>query len=51
MWSGILLAIGTLSAISGGMRHWFAVRNWLVASFRASGRGPPSAPCAAPGRP
>ena len=37
-WSGILLALGTLSAISGGMRHWMAVRNWLTAAFRASGQ-------------
>ena len=37
-WAGILLSLGTLSALSGGMRHWMAVRNWLTAAFRASGQ-------------
>jgi ABC-type multidrug transport system fused ATPase/permease subunit len=34
-WSAVLLALGTLAALAGGMRHWMAVRNWLTASFRA----------------
>ncbi len=35
-WAGVLLSLGTLSALSGGLRHWMAVRNWLTAAFRAS---------------
>lgn len=33
-WSLILLAIGLLQAVSGIMRHRFAVTNWLTAAYR-----------------
>lgn len=34
MWSAALLGIGVIQAIAGAFRHYFAVQNWLVASFR-----------------
>ncbi|MFT3874581.1 MAG: ABC transporter ATP-binding protein [Nocardioides sp.] len=33
-WSGVMLAIGLAQAISGIMRHRFAVTNWLTAAYR-----------------
>src|SRR5687767_13234126 len=33
-WSGILFAIGLVQAVSGIMRHRFAVTNWLTAAYR-----------------
>jgi ABC-type multidrug transport system fused ATPase/permease subunit len=34
LWAGLLLALGTLQAAAGVIRHRFAVLNWLQASFR-----------------
>lgn len=34
IWSGVLVALGAVGALSGTMRHRFAVENWLRASFR-----------------
>jgi ABC-type multidrug transport system fused ATPase/permease subunit len=34
IWSGVLVALGAISALAGTMRHRFAVENWLRASFR-----------------
>ena len=34
VWSGVLVALGAISALAGTMRHRFAVENWLRASFR-----------------
>ncbi|MDQ4084658.1 MAG: ABC transporter ATP-binding protein/permease [Actinomycetota bacterium] len=34
-WSGVLLAVGVVQAVSGIMRHRFAVTNWLVAAYRS----------------
>jgi ABC-type multidrug transport system fused ATPase/permease subunit len=33
-WSAILFAIGLVQAVSGIMRHRFAVTNWLTAAYR-----------------
>ena len=33
-WSVVLLALGVLQAAAGAARHYFAVTNWLTASFR-----------------
>jgi len=33
-WTGIMLAIGVVQAVSGIMRHRFAVSNWLTAAYR-----------------
>jgi len=33
-WGGVLVALGVVGALSGTMRHRFAVENWLRASFR-----------------
>ena len=34
LWAGVMLAIGLLQAVTGIMRHRFAVTNWLTASYR-----------------
>ena len=33
-WSGVMLAIGVVQAVTGIMRHRFAVTNWLTAAYR-----------------
>ncbi|MBC6457780.1 ABC transporter transmembrane domain-containing protein [Actinomadura sp. HBU206391] len=33
-WSGVLLLLGIMQAVSGIMRHRFAVFNWLAAAYR-----------------
>ncbi|MBL0748749.1 ABC transporter ATP-binding protein [Nocardioides baculatus] len=33
-WTGVMLAVGLVQAISGIMRHRFAVTNWLTAAYR-----------------
>lgn len=37
-WSVVLLGLGALVAVSGGLRHWAAVTNWLYAAFRSAGQ-------------
>ena len=34
LWVGLMLAIGLVQAVTGIMRHRFAVTNWLTASYR-----------------
>ena len=34
VWAGVLLALGTVQAVAGVLRHRAAVSNWLQASFR-----------------
>jgi len=34
LWAGVLLAIGLVQAVSGIIRHRFAVTNWLTAAYR-----------------
>ena len=36
LWAGAIMALGVVSAITSNGRHWFAVRNWLIASFRSA---------------
>jgi len=36
VWSGAILGLGLVSAVTTNGRHWFAVRNWLIASFRTA---------------
>ena len=36
MWSGAIMGLGLVSAVTTNGRHWFAVRNWLIASFRTA---------------
>ena len=33
-WAGVMLAIGLVQAVSGIMRHRFAVTNWLTTAYR-----------------
>ncbi|MGB7817816.1 MAG: ABC transporter ATP-binding protein [Ornithinibacter sp.] len=35
LWALAVLGLGVVSAITGNLRHWFAVKNWLVAAFRS----------------
>ncbi|GAA4396466.1 ABC transporter ATP-binding protein [Fodinibacter luteus] len=35
-WSAVIMGLGVVSAVTTNGRHWFAVRNWLVASFRTA---------------
>ncbi|KGN37363.1 ABC transporter ATP-binding protein [Knoellia subterranea] len=35
-WAGVILAMGLVSAATTNLRHWFAVSNWLFASFRSA---------------
>jgi len=34
VWTGALLGLGLLQAVTGTLRHRYAVNNWLTASFR-----------------
>ena len=34
-WSLAVIGLGLVAAATGNGRHWFAVQNWLVASFRS----------------
>ena len=34
-WALAVVGLGLVSAAAGNGRHWFAVKNWLVAAFRA----------------
>jgi ABC-type multidrug transport system fused ATPase/permease subunit len=34
LWAAVMLAIGVLQAVSGIVRHRFAVTNWLTAAYR-----------------
>jgi ABC-type multidrug transport system fused ATPase/permease subunit len=34
LWAGVMLVIGLVQAVTGIMRHRFAVTNWLTASYR-----------------
>lgn len=34
-WSGAVIGLALVVAVSGAIRHWFAVQNWLRSSFRA----------------
>jgi ABC-type multidrug transport system fused ATPase/permease subunit len=34
LWAGVLLGVGLIQAVSGIMRHRFAVTNWLTAAYR-----------------
>ena len=36
VWSGAIMGLGLVSAVTTDGRHWFAVRNWLIASFRTA---------------
>ena len=36
LWSAVILGMGLVSAATTNLRHWFAVRNWLFAAFRAA---------------
>ena len=35
LWCGVLLVLGLVSAVAGTARHYFAVHNWLRATFRS----------------
>jgi len=35
-WSAAIMALGIVSAVTTNGRHWFAVRNWLISSFRTA---------------
>ncbi len=35
LWAGVILGLGLSSAVTTDLRHYFAVRNWLAASFRS----------------
>ena len=34
-WSGAVIGLAVVVALSGAVRHWFAVQNWMRSSFRA----------------
>ena len=36
LWAGVIMGLGLVSAVTTNGRHWFAVRNWLIASFRSA---------------
>ena len=36
VWSAAIMGLGLVSAITTNGRHWFAVRNWLISSFRTA---------------
>jgi len=36
VWSAAIMGLGLVSAVTTNGRHWFAVRNWLIASFRTA---------------
>ena len=33
-WAGLMLAVGLVQAVSGILRHRYAVTNWLTAAYR-----------------
>ena len=35
LWCGVLVVLGIVSALAGTFRHYFAVHNWLRATFRS----------------
>lgn len=35
-WSAAIMGLGLVSAVTTNGRHWFAVRNWLLSSFRTA---------------
>ncbi len=35
-WSAAIMGLGLVSAVTTNGRHWFAVRNWLISSFRTA---------------
>ena len=35
-WSAAIMGLGIVSAVTTNGRHWFAVRNWLISSFRTA---------------
>ena len=35
-WSAAIMALGLVSAVTTNGRHWFAVRNWLISSYRTA---------------
>jgi ABC-type multidrug transport system fused ATPase/permease subunit len=35
LWCAVLLALGVASALAGAFRHYFAVHNWLRATYRS----------------
>jgi ABC-type multidrug transport system fused ATPase/permease subunit len=35
LWCGVLVVLGVVSALAGTLRHYFAVHNWLRATFRS----------------
>ncbi len=36
LWSAVLVGLGAVSAAAGAARHFFAVHNWLYASYRGA---------------
>ena len=36
VWSAAIMGLGVVSAVTTNGRHWFAVRGWLIASFRTA---------------
>ena len=36
VWSAAIMGLGLVSAVTTNGRHWFSVRNWLLASFRTA---------------
>ncbi len=36
VWSAAIMGLGLVSAVTTNGRHWFSVRNWLIASFRTA---------------
>jgi ABC-type multidrug transport system fused ATPase/permease subunit len=35
-WAAAIMGLGLVSAVTTNGRHWFAVRNWLISSFRTA---------------
>ena len=35
-WAAAIMGLGVVSAVTTNGRHWFAVRNWLLSSFRTA---------------
>jgi ABC-type multidrug transport system fused ATPase/permease subunit len=35
-WAAAIMGLGLVSAVTTNGRHWFAVRNWLLSSFRTA---------------
>ena len=36
LWAAVIMGLGLVSAVTTNWRHWFSVRNWLIASFRTA---------------